>query len=268
VTHYVGGPGAPAGPSAPGAAGARRHRALRADPAPPDPQLPRPNAATRLSSRMTVAVVAAILGVLAIGQLRGQAGVPGLSNLSAVELTQLVANLTTGNDELRDEIADLERQERSLSEARARGESTLGDLTTDLSSIRAWAGLTAVRGPGISITVRGPIGGDGVEELLNELRNAGAEAIAVAGVRVVAGVVVAGAPGALSVRNQPVGESFEIRAIGSQQILTGTLTRTGGVIAQVGAAYPEAQLTVTPEDSMTLPASEGDRSPTYARPRL
>ena len=46
----------------------------------------------------------------------------------------------------------------------------------------------------IAITVRGQIGGDGIEDLLNELRNAGAEAIAVDGVRIVMGVVVAGAP--------------------------------------------------------------------------
>lgn len=246
----------------------RRYRERRADPAPPDPQHPRRNSAARLSSRLTVAAVAGILGVLAIGQLRGQAGVPGLSDQTATELTLLIANLATGNDRLRSEIAELERQERSLADARSRGETTVDDLTSDLARIRAWSGLTAVRGPGISITVRGPIGGDGVEDLLNELRNAGAEAIAIAGVRVVSGVVVAGAPGALSIENQAIADSFEIRAIGSQQILTGTLTRAGGVIGQVGAAYPDAQLTVTPEDSMTLPATEGGLDPVYAKPRL
>ena len=227
-----------------------------------------PNRTVRLSSRLTVAAVAALLGILAVGQLNGQAGVPGLSNLSATELTQLIANLTTGNDLLRDEIAELGRQEQHLADTKNRGETTVGELTSDLDRIRVWAGLSAVRGPGIAITVRGPIGGDGVEELLNELRNAGAEAIAVGGVRVVAGVVVAGASGTLSVGNQAIGETFEIRAIGSPQILTGTLTRTGGVIAQVGATYPGARLSVTPTDSMTLPAADGDLLPTYAKPRL
>ncbi|HUQ43500.1 MAG TPA: DUF881 domain-containing protein [Candidatus Limnocylindria bacterium] len=227
-----------------------------------------PNRTIRLSSRLTVAAVAGLLGVLAVGQLNGQAGVPGLSNLSATELTQLIANLTTGNDQLRDEIAELGRQEQHLADVKNRGETTVGELTSDLDRIRAWAGLSAVRGPGIAITVRGPIGGDGVEELLNELRNAGAEAIAVSDVRLVAGVVVAGASGSLSVGNQAIGETFEIRAIGSPQILTGTLTRTGGVIAQVGATYPDARLTVTPADSMTLPAADGNLLPTYAKPRL
>jgi uncharacterized protein YlxW (UPF0749 family) len=215
-----------------------------------------------------VAIVAALLGVLAVGQLRGQAGVPGLSVLSATELTQLIANLTTGNDELRDEVGDLQRQEAHLVETTERGQTTVGELTTDLQRIRAWSGQLAVTGQGITIGVQGPIGGDGVEDLVNELRNAGAEAIAVAGVRMVAGVVVAGAAGALSVENEPIGDAFEIRAIGSPQILTGTLTRTGGVIAQVSAAYPAAGLTVTPIESMTLPATDRSVAPVYAKPRL
>jgi uncharacterized protein YlxW (UPF0749 family) len=218
--------------------------------------------------RLTVALVAGILGILVVGQLRGQAGVPGLSALSATELTQLIANLTTGNDLLRDEIAELERQEASLAAARARGETTVDQLNADLARIRAWAGLTAVSGRGIAITVRGPIGGDGIEDLLNELRNAGAEAIAVDGVRVVPGVVVAGAAGALSIENTPLGDAFEIRAIGSPQILTGTLTRIGGVVAQIATAYPDVTLTVTPVERLTLPATERTLLPTEAVPRL
>lgn len=223
---------------------------------------------SRAGSRLTVAAVAGLLGILAVGQLRGQAGVPGLSNLSATELTQLIANLTTGNDLLRDEIAELSRQQADLQVANDRGETTAGELERDLARIRAWAGLTAVTGQGVTILIRGPIGGDGVEELINELRNAGAEAVAVDGVRVVMGVVVAGAPGALSVENQPIGEAFEIQAIGSPQILTGTLTRTGGVIAQVGATYPEASVTVTPVERLTLPATNRTLIPSEAEPRL
>lgn len=218
--------------------------------------------------RYTLAAVAGVLGILVVGQLNGQAGVPGLSNLTVTELTQLVANLTTGNDLLRDEVTDLRSQEAKLTEQKARGQTTVGELNADLARIRAWAGLTAVTGQGIAITVSGPIGGDGIEELLNELRNAGAEAIAVDGIRVVAGVVVAGRPGELSVENQALGDSFEVRAIGSPQILTGTLTRTGGVVAQIGASYPNARLTVTPVESMTLAATDLDLGPTDASPRL
>jgi uncharacterized protein YlxW (UPF0749 family) len=219
-------------------------------------------------SRLSVAVVAGLLGILAVGQFRGQSGAPALAGMSATDLTQLIANLTAGNDRLRAEITDLADQQAKLAAAHDRGETTVDDLTADLERIRAWAGLTPVTGQGIAVIVRGPIGGDGIEDLLNELRNAGAEAISVDGVRVVTGVVVAGAPGALSVENHAIGEAFEIRAIGSPQILTGTLTRTGGVIAQIGATYPEARLTVTPVEQLTLPATERTLVPAHGKPKL
>ena len=219
-------------------------------------------------SRLTVALVAALLGLLVVGQLRGQANVPGLSALSATELTQLIANLSAGNDLLREEVAQLTQRENAMQAAQDRGETTVGDLTEDLAAIRAWSGLTPVAGQGIAVTVHGSIGGDGIDDLLNEIRNAGAEAVSIDGVRIVSGVVVAGAPGALSVGDQALGEAFEIRAIGSPQILTGTLTRTGGVIAQIGATYPLAMITVTPVERLTLPATDRALTPTYAKPSL
>jgi len=220
------------------------------------------------ASRLTVATVAAILGVLAVGQLRAQTGAPALAGLSATDLTQLIANLTTGNDQLRAEVTDLEGQQSELQDAHDRGETTVDQLASDLARIRAWAGLTPVAGQGIAIVVRGRIGGDGVQDLINELRNAGAEAISVDGVRIVTGVVVAGAAGQLSVENHAIGDSFEIRAIGSPQILTGTLTRTGGVIAQMGATYPDAQLTVTPAEQLSLPATDRTLLPSNGKPKL
>ena len=221
-----------------------------------------------LGGRVTVAVVAGILGVLSIGQLRGQAGAPALAGLSATDLTQLVANLSTGNEQLRAEVTDLESQRAHLANAHDRGETTVDELKADLERIRAWAGLTPVTGRGVAVIIRGPIGSDAVEDLVNELRNAGAEAISVDGVRIVTGVAIAGAPGALSVENDAIGDSFEIRAIGSSQILIGTLTRTGGVIAQIGAAYPQVQLTVTPADQLTLPATDRTLVPANSKPKL
>jgi len=223
---------------------------------------------TRSRRRWTITLVAVGLGLLVVAQLRAQGANPGLSNLSAQELTLVIANVNTRNEQLRAEVATLERQVASLTEAQSRGESALGQLRSDLAAIEAWAGLTAVVGPGVSIRVSGQIGGEGIEDLLNELRNAGAEAIAVADVRVVAGTVVYGAPGALSVENTPLTDGFEIRAIGSPQILTGTLTRGGGVIAQLGATYPDSTISVTPLDTVSIPATDRGLVPAHGQPSL
>ena len=219
-------------------------------------------------TRWAVLAVAILLGILAVGQLRGQAGVPGLSNLTAQELGVLVANLNAQNEQLRNEIATLERQQSDLTTSKNRGESAVEQLQADLARIRAWAGLTGLVGPGVTISVRGPIGADGVQDLVNELRNAGAEGIAIAGIRLVPGVVVQGGPGRLAIGELGLGDAFEIRAVGSPQILTGTLTRAGGVTALLATTDPLARISVTPADPIELPATTRDLRPADAHPRL
>lgn len=222
----------------------------------------------RLRSQLTISAVAVALGFLVVVQLRVQQSSPGLAALSAPELTVLVANLNTRNDQLRTEVARLEQELAALNGAQARGETSVDQIGRDLSRLRAWSGLEPVVGPGVTITIIGRIEGAGVEDLINELHNAGAEAIAVDEVRVVPGSVVAGPENGLSIENTALGNPFEIRAIGSPETLTGSLTRIGGVIAQLAATYPLAELTVTPVERLELPATERDLTPTNGRPRL
>jgi len=219
-------------------------------------------------NQLSIAAVMAVLGLLLVVQLRSQSLGSGLEALSAQELTQLVANLNTRNDQLRVEIASTESELANFENAQARGESSVDQLRLDLGRVRAWSGLDGVIGSGIRVSVTGPISGTGVEDLLNELRNAGSEALAVADVRVVAGTVVAGEAGALSVENTGLGDTFEIAALGNSATLTGSLTRSGGIVAQLAATYPDAQITVVPVDAVEIPASDRDLVPAHGVPKL
>jgi uncharacterized protein YlxW (UPF0749 family) len=222
----------------------------------------------RPAAQLALAVVTLVLGLLVVVQLRAQNSGSQLDALSAQELTVLVANLNTRNDQLRTEIAGLDAEAAALRAAQARGDSGLDQLRQDLARVRGWAGLDAVEGMGVRLTIAGPLPGQSVEDVLNELRNAGAEAIAVGSVRIVPGSVVAGPPGGLSVEDAALSDPFEVSAIGDPQVLTGTLTRAGGIIAQLAATYPEATVTVIPLDKMLVPASDQSLQPTLARPRL
>jgi uncharacterized protein YlxW (UPF0749 family) len=217
---------------------------------------------------LTIAAVAMVLGLLVVLQLHSQSATGGLEALSAQELTVLVANLNARNDQLRTEIATLDQEARALAAGQARGETSLGQLQLDLGRVRSWAGLSGVSGPGVRITVNGPIAGSAIEDLLNELRNAGAEAIAVDDVRMVSGDIVAGPPGELSVENTALDDPFEVAAIGNAETLTGSLTRSGGIVAQLAATYPDAQLTVTPVGNLQLPATTRSLAPVNGRPKL
>ena len=222
----------------------------------------------RNRNQISLAAVAFILGLLVVVQLRAQASGSGLAALSSQQLTVLVANLNTNNERLRQEIASLERDLSTLASNTDRGASSVDQAEVELARIRAYAGLEAVGGAGVTVTIEGAIDGPGVEDLINELRNAGAEAIGVAGVRLAAGSVVTGVAGELSIDGTSLGDSFEVAAIGPPETLTGSLTRSGGIVAQVAATYPDVTLTVTPVERIELPATVRDLVPVHGGPRV
>jgi uncharacterized protein YlxW (UPF0749 family) len=219
-------------------------------------------------SQLAVSVVAFILGLLIVVQIRSQAGDNGLAARSAQDLTLLVANLNDRNDQLRTEVGTLERQLQPLELGGRNGTSSLIQIRDDLARVRAWAGLDPVAGRGIEITVSGSIAGPALEDLINELRNAGAEAIAIEDVRVVAATIVGGSAGSLSVDDTALGDPFAVRAIGNPESLVGSLTRIGGIVAQLAATYPDAAVNVEAVDRLVLPATARDLTPSHGRPRL
>lgn len=223
---------------------------------------------SRRSARLAMAAVTGILGLLVVIQLQTQDPAGALGARTAQELTVLVANLSDRNAQLRTEVATLEREAERLEAAGSRGESTLDELGRDLLRYRVWSGLAAATGAGVRVSVDGPLDGDGAMELVNELRNAGAEGLAIGGVRLVPGTVVAGPPGGLSIEDEALGAHFDIDAIGSPDGLTGTLSRVGGVIAQLKATYPGVEIIVTPVEVVEIPAASHSLRPAHGTPRL
>lgn len=222
----------------------------------------------RTSGRLAVTAVMLVLGFLVVVQLRSQAANEGLSGLSVQELGELVANLTTRNDQLRDEIRTLENQRGGLAGTVERGDTSALQIRTDLNRVLGWSGALPVTGTGVRVSIAGPLPGAAVNELLNELRNAGSEALSIGTIRVVPGVVVSGPQGSLVVTGIPLADPLEILAIGQSEALSGSLTRAGGPIAQFAARYPGATITVTAEDRLTLPATDHDLNPRLGKPRI
>jgi uncharacterized protein YlxW (UPF0749 family) len=222
----------------------------------------------RRRAQMTIAAVTFLLGFLVIVQINTQASSEAFGGLSSQDLTVLVANLDDRNDQLRTEVATLERELVVLEQNTERGDMSLDELRADLRRVRLYAGIDPASGPGVSIVVRGPIDGPGIEDLVNELRNAGAEAMAIDSVRLVPGVVAIGSPGAVTVGGASLEDPFTLNAIGAPDKLTGSLTRPGGIIAQLSATQPDVTVDVTPMERIGVPATDRDLVPSHGRPRL
>ena len=121
-----------------------------------------------------------------------------------------------------------------------------------------------MEGQGILVEVEGSLDAIAVNDLVNELRNAGAEAIAVDAVRITARSVATQGPRSLVVDGVDVGRHFVMRAVGSPEGLAAALDRPGGVIAQL-EQFIDATITVTPSTEITIPATAQDLAPSIAQ---
>jgi uncharacterized protein YlxW (UPF0749 family) len=217
------------------------------------------------AAQLSLFGVALLIGLLLVGQLRSQARPTEISSLSAQELSQLVQTLSDRNRELRTGLADIREQLREYRVAGNQGQSAVEVGREDLRRITAFGGLAAVEGQGIVMQVSGALDAIALNDLLNELRNAGAEALAVDDVRVTHRSVAIQGPLALVVDGVEIGEMFTLRAIGSPDGLLATLERPGGIIAQL-EQFISATITARAVERMTLPATAVNLAPTVAQP--
>ncbi len=217
---------------------------------------------------LALALVLALLGFLVVVQARSQGQEQGLAQLSVQDLTELVANVTTRNTQLREEVATLQQQQQQVASAVQHGDTSTSQMRSDLSHILAWSGALGVTGQGVQVTVSGSLPAFAVGELVNELRNAGAEAIALNGVRIVPGVTAAGDPDHLTIGGQPLVSPLILLAVGQPETLAGSLTRAGGLVAQLTSQYVGVSVRVDPQGLVVVPPSSRSLTPALGRPRL
>jgi uncharacterized protein YlxW (UPF0749 family) len=216
-------------------------------------------------AQLSLFAVALIIGILLIGQLRSQARPIELSSLSAQELSTLVETLSARNVVLSDGLANLREQTREYERAELLGQSDLAVTEEVLRRLAAFAGLTAVEGQGIVIEIDGSFDPTAVNDLIYELRNAGAEAIAVDGVRITASSVAVLGTGAIEIDGVAIGRLFTISAIGSPTGLRAAIERPGGILTLLQQSI-DAVFVVEERTNLLVPGTQRDLTPQVARP--
>ena len=216
-------------------------------------------------AQASIFAVAMLVGLLGVGQLNSQARPIEISRLSAPELSTLIETLTARNRELRAGLADIREQLRQYEVSGPQGESALQVSREDLRRITAFGGLAAVDGQGIVMDIDGNLDAIALNDLVNELRNAGAEAIAVDGVRITARSVAIEGPRAIELDGVEVGERFTLRAVGSPDGLLGAIERPGGIISQL-ELFIKATIQIRQAESLALPPTTLSLQPVVGKP--
>lgn len=186
-----------------------------------------------------VVAAAAMAGFLLIGQLQGDR--PEANPLEAEsegDLARILAGLNTQADALQAELADLKVQLNELRRSSESEAASADAVREQLDSLEVLAGVTAATGPGVVMTITDPQGAvsyDAMIDIVQELRDAGAEAIAVNGSRIGVATAFAERDGKVVVDGRPLSPPYRVVAIGQATTLEGGLNIPGGAIDAISA---------------------------------
>lgn len=224
-----------------------------------------------------LAVFLALVGFLLVIQVRAGRSIRReveLPTLRVRELAVLVQQQEAAVRGLQAEIADLRGRLAEYETAAAQGRSSAETLERQVAAYRLVLGLTPVEGQGVVVRLseRGEARGVGVAEvqaadlsgLVNELWSAGAEAIAVSGVRVLATTGFREAPEGIVAGTVRLPRVYEIEAIGDPTVMKATLNLRGGYVE--GLRSVGLLVEVKEQSRLQLPAYRGPLGFRSAKP--
>lgn len=225
-----------------------------------------PRMSTR--SQAVVGLMAAILGFALVVQLRSTQGTAQFASARQEDLVRILDDLSQRSERLRQEIEELERTRDRLTGGAGQSAAALEESRRRQAVLRILAGTVAAAGPGIELTIGDPERSVTSEVLLNtmqELRDAGAEAMQVNGVRLVGASWFSDTPGGVVADGTPLRAPYVFRAVGDPHTLADALGIPGGVLDQV-AGRSGATSQVAERERVVVDALRPLSAPRYARP--
>lgn len=212
---------------------------------------------------LSLTVFCLVLGLLVVVQLRSQPDIRQVA--SSADWGFVVADLIDSNVRLRREVEALQAQLDQLRDVEGGG-VLLESLVAEVNQLRVMNGQVAVSGPGIELIIEGPISVLDLHDLINEVRNAGAEALALNSQRIVAWSTVGSDGEHVTVDGQPVHAPYHLEAIGYAQTLEVALNRPGGLVPLLQQARAGVSITVSRRDKVTLSVYDQLLRFVYAEP--
>ncbi|MFI5098968.1 MAG: DUF881 domain-containing protein [Actinomycetes bacterium] len=201
-------------------------------------------------------------------QVRSTEQTDGLSTARESDLVRILDDLTSRNERLAAEQRDLQATRDRLASGGDTSTTALQEARLRAQTLGILAGTLAAQGPGVVLTVTDPTGKIDAATLLDvveELRDAGAEAIQVGDVRIVAQTAfVDGAPGALVIDGHTVSAPYTVLAIGDSHTLSAALRIPGGVVESLRNLGGDG--IVQERDQVEVTALRPASTPQYAHP--
>ncbi len=218
-------------------------------------------------SHALIGLLCAALGFALVVQVR-QSGQDELASLRQDDLVRLLDEVTQRAEQLDDEVARLQQSRDELASGTGRAQAAQELAEQRAAAEGILSGRLAARGPGVEIQIVDS--GDRLDashlfNVLEELRNAGAEAVQVNGVRLVtSSAFVDGAEG-IEVDGERIDSPYQWVAIGDPATMDRALEIPGGALATVRTQGATA--TTERYDQLAVDATRQLAEPRYAIPQ-
>lgn len=220
--------------------------------------------------RLGQVLVAVLIGALALAitvQVRDEPA-DDYQNARSEDLVELLKSLDAANQRLDRQIVDLTTTRDDLLDSSKKSAAARQQARAQADALAILAGTAQATGPGVVVTVSDPEGGVDAGALLDaveELRNAGAEAIAINGtVRVVGQTYFIDTDDSIRIGGRDVRPPYVIEAIGDTETMATATQIPGGLVDTIERRGGE--VSVTRKSVVTITALADVRAPEYAQP--
>jgi len=214
-------------------------------------------------------VVAVLIGSLAFAMTTqiSQDDATDYTSVRGVELVELLKSIDAANERLGTQIEELTETRDELLSSTRRSEDAEEEARERSQQLAILAGSAGASGPGVEVTIDDPDEAVSANQLLDaiqELRDAGAEAIVVNGTaRVVAQTYFLDDEGGVIVGGREVTRPFVIEAIGDPDTMAEAVKFRGGLLDRVENVGGSAR--VVKRAKVTITALADVKRPEYAR---
>jgi uncharacterized protein YlxW (UPF0749 family) len=220
--------------------------------------------------QVTAAVLLAIVGFASVVQVQSNDRDENFAGARQQDLIRLLDSLTLASERAEKEIAELEETRRSLITDTDSNNAALEQAREQAAALSILAGTVPAVGQGVVVSVRDPAGGVGIDQMLNgleELRDAGAEAIEINNtVRVVAQTALEDGEGGVVIDGQQLSSPYRIEVIGEPNTLAQALDFTGGFTDEVEGEAIGGEVVVEERETVQVSTVREPNEPEYAEP--
>lgn len=214
-----------------------------------------------------VGLLCLVLGFALAAQVHANREEAKFATARQDELVGILDTLSQRSERLRAEIGSLEQTRADL-EKDSRGEAAVTEARERASTYAVLAGTVPVNGPGIEMVIEDPEGkvtASMMLDTLQELRDAGAEAVQIGTVRTVASTYFTDARGGgVIVDGRRLTPPYRLLVVGDPHTLATALDIPGGITESLRGVGAEGG--VTQHDRISITAVRSASSPEYARP--